>query len=280
MNAPDDDAAVVMRAVGGDAAALEEVVRRVQDPVYRLALRMSGRPADAEDAAQEILIRVVTRLASFRAESSLVTWAYRVATNYLLNERRRPHGRREFTFATLGEELADGLATSDYQGPDAELLAEEVRLNCTHAMLRCLDPPDRLAYVLGDVFGLPGDEAGWVLGVTPAAYRKRLERARRRIRGFMSARCGLVNQDAACRCARRVEAATARGYIDPQRPALATHPTSADLADGARQMHELRDAAAVLRSHPAYAAPRALTQAVLSLLGTGRYPVLSAEPGA
>ncbi|HEX4256609.1 MAG TPA: sigma factor, partial [Streptosporangiaceae bacterium] len=71
--------ALVARAIGGDAAALEEIVHRVQDPVYRLALRMAGRPADAEDAAQEILIRIVTRLASWRGEASLTTWAYRIA---------------------------------------------------------------------------------------------------------------------------------------------------------------------------------------------------------
>jgi RNA polymerase sigma factor (sigma-70 family) len=123
VSAPDDEAAVVARAIGGDAAALEEIVRRVQDPVYRLALRMAGRPPDAEDATQEILIRVITRLASWRAEASLVTWSYRIAVNYLLNLRRTAHERRELTFDALGEQLADGLATSAYQGPDAELLA-------------------------------------------------------------------------------------------------------------------------------------------------------------
>ena len=59
-------AELVARAVDGDKAALEEVVRLLQDPLYRLALRMTWRPADAEDATQEILIRVVTRLASWR----------------------------------------------------------------------------------------------------------------------------------------------------------------------------------------------------------------------
>ena len=75
------EASLVARAVDGDKAALEEVIRLLQDPLYRLALRMVWRPADAEDATQEILIRVVTRLASWRGEAKLLTWAYRIGVN-------------------------------------------------------------------------------------------------------------------------------------------------------------------------------------------------------
>jgi RNA polymerase sigma factor (sigma-70 family) len=277
MNSPDDDAAVVARAIDGDAGALEEIVRLIQDPVYRLALRMAGRPADAEDATQEILIRVITRLASWRGEASLVTWAYRIAVNYLLNLRRTPYERRGISFEAFGEQLSEGIANADYQGPEAELLAKEVRLSCTQAMLQCLDRPERVAFVLGEIFLLPSEEAGWVLEISAAAYRKRLERARQRIRAFMSARCGLVNEAAPCRCSKRVETAIARGRIDPRRPVFATHPTTAAIASGEKQMHRLHDAATVLRSHPAYAAPRARSEAVLSLLRSGRYPLLSAD---
>lgn len=267
------------RAVGGDADALEEVVRRVRDPVYRLALRMVGRPADAEDATQEILIRVITRLASWRGDAALVTWAYRIAVNYLLNLRRNPYERNEITFDRFGDDLLDGLATADYQGPDAELLATEVRLSCTQALLQCLDRPERVAFVLGEVFALPSEEAGWILEVSAAAYRKRLERARQRVRAFMTARCGLVNPDAPCRCAKRVETAVAIGRIDPGRPVYAKHPTTPRkaAAEGVREMHQLHDMATVLRSHPDYAAPRSRSAAVLSLIRSGRYRMLTTE---
>jgi RNA polymerase sigma factor (sigma-70 family) len=286
-----DEAAVVARAIDGDAAALEDIVHRVQDPVYRLALRMAGRPADAEDATQEILIRIVTRLASWRGEAALTTWVYRIAVNYLLNLRRTGHEQRGISFESLGADLADGLASVAYEGPEAELLADEVRLGCTQAMLQCLDRPLRVTYVLGEIFLLPGDEAAWILDVAPATYRKRLERARQRIRRFMSGHCGLVNEAAPCRCAKRVETALAKGRIDQARPVFAGHPVTtgpaggsagpgrAEVADGARQMHRLHDAAAVLRSHPAYAAPRDRSEAVLSLLRSGRFPLLSAERG-
>jgi RNA polymerase sigma factor (sigma-70 family) len=272
---------LVASAVGGDGAALEEVVTSLRDPLYRLALRMVWRPADAEDATQEILIRVITRLASWRGEAALLTWAYRLGVNYLLNLRRQtPPEQRAVSFETFREGLADGLAAADYAGPDAELLAHEVRLSCTQAMLQCLARTERVSYVLSEIFELPSAEAAWILDVTPAAYRKRLERARQRIRAFMNSTCGLVNPDAFCRCERRIDKSVALGRISSDRPpALAAHPVSKpgrDVAEAAAQIGRLRDAAAVLRAHPDYAADRERTGAILTLLRSGRFPLLDA----
>jgi len=271
---------LVARAVAGEPAALEQVVRLVQDPVYRLALRMTGLRPDAEDATQEILVRIVTRLASWRAEASLVTWAYRIAVNHLLTaQRRSAMERSRLTFDGLAAELADGLASRDHEGPEAAVLAEETRLRCTQAMLQCLSRNQRVVFVLGEVFELPGEQAAWILDTTAAAYRKQLERARRQLRSFMGETCGLVNPDAACRCSRRIEASMARGRLDPNRLTFTDHPTTgARVAGASRQMHELHDAATVLRSHPDYAAPRSRTEAVLTLLRSGRFPLVS-DPG-
>lgn len=268
---------LVARAVDGDKAALAEVVHQLQDPLYRLALRMVWRPADAEDATQEILIRVITRLATWRAEAKLLTWAYRVGVNYLLNLRRQTP-QEEANGVSLDdfrEGLADGLATADYTGPEARLLAEEVRLSCSQALLQCLERGERVAFVLGEVFELPSTDAAWILDTTPAAYRKRLERTRQRIRAFMGSTCGLVNPEAFCRCARRVDKAVAIGRINPKRLAFATHPVNGrTVAEAAEQMHRLHDAAGVLRAHPDYAAPQARTDAILALLRSGRFPML------
>jgi RNA polymerase sigma factor (sigma-70 family) len=277
-DALDAERELVGRAVDGDRAALAEVVGLLQDPLYRLALRMVWRPADAEDAVQEILIRVVTRLASWRAEARLLTWAYRIGVNYLLNLRRKtPLENRELSLDTFREDLADGLAVADHAGPEAELLAREVRLSCSQAVLQCLERGERVAYVLGEIFLLSSTEAAWVLDLTPAAYRQRLARARQRIRAFMASTCGIVNPEAFCRCARRVDKAVASGRLDPARPALATHPVTASgrtVAEADAQLHRLHDAAAVLRAHPDYAAPQARTDAVLALLRSGRFPLL------
>lgn len=86
--ASDKENEMVAGARAGDSSALEQIVIVLQPRVYRLAVRMLWHPEDAKDATQEILIRVVTSLSTFRAESSLSPWAYRIATNHLLTARR------------------------------------------------------------------------------------------------------------------------------------------------------------------------------------------------
>jgi hypothetical protein len=93
----------------------------------------------------------------------------------------------------------------------------------------------------------------------------------------MESTCGLVNPNAFCRCARRVPPAIALGRIDPDRPAFVTHAVSAsgrDVAQAAAQLATLHDAAAVLRAHPDYAAPRSRVDAIVALLQSGRFPML------
>ncbi|HEX8803543.1 MAG TPA: RNA polymerase sigma factor, partial [Acidimicrobiales bacterium] len=240
--ARDEERALVDRALDGDRAALEAVVGIVRDPVYRLALRMEWRPDDAEDATQEILVRIVTRLASWEGRAALTTWAYRVAANHLANRRRSGRrDREELTFAAMGEELDRTASAPAYTGPDAEVLADEVRLRCTQAMLQCLDPGERLVYVLGDILRVPGREGAWIAGVGQAAYRKRLERARRAVRAFTAGRCGHLHPDGTCRCERRIERSVALGRVRSGRLGLRHHPVAdeAALAAASAELAEL-----------------------------------------
>ena len=194
--------------------------------MYGLAIRMLWDPHDAQDATQEILVKVVTRLDRFRGDSALRTWVYRVAVNHLLTARRRRVEQRGWTFEAFAEDLAAGLdmGAADASSPAEELLAEEVKVGCTLGMLQCLDRPQRVAYILGEVFGLPSESAAAICTTTPAAYRKRLSRARAAVRGFVADHCGIVNPQAACRCTRRTETAVRLGRVDPDAPTFAGHP--------------------------------------------------------
>jgi RNA polymerase sigma factor (sigma-70 family) len=258
--------ALVARANGGDSAALEELVGRVQDRVYRLALRMVTRPVEAEDATQEILIRVMTRLSTYRGEAAFTTWVHRVAVNHLLDRKKTVVEAMELSFDAYAEDLRSGL--SKEVSPDAALLAEEIRLSCTQAMLTCLDRDHRIAYVLGEVFDVSSSDGAYICDTTPAAYRKRLSRARSRVRSFVGQNCGLVNpQGAPCRCERRVETAVALGRIDPARLEFSDH----RVTHGVMEMEKLHDAAGLMRSHPDYAVPEALADRIALLIRSGRY---------
>jgi RNA polymerase sigma factor (sigma-70 family) len=163
-----EEKAMVVRAVAGDRDAVAQVVRLLQDPLYRLALRMVWRPAEAEDATQDIMVRVLDHLHTWRAEARLLTWAYRIGVNYLLNLRRQtPQEVAQLSLDAYRDGLADGLSEADYRGPEAVLLTAEVRLTCSQGMLQCLARDERIAFVLGDVFELNSTEAAWILGITP-----------------------------------------------------------------------------------------------------------------
>jgi RNA polymerase sigma factor (sigma-70 family) len=270
---PGAERALIANARQGDAVALDALVRRIQDPVYGLALRMLWHPEDARDATQEILIRVVTHLDDFRGESAVRTWVYRIACNYLKTARRARVEAQCLTFARFGRELDEGLADGPSAGEpaaDESLLLEEVKLGCTHAMLLCLDRDHRLAYILGEILELDGPEAARVLDVEPATFRKRLSRARAAVTTFMLAKCGLANPAAACRCRRRVATAVRMGRVDPARLLFATNAARArrfpEVLAEIRELEALRRAAALYRSHPAPAAPEDFAGRLRALL--------------
>ena len=89
---------------------------------------------------------------------------------------------------------------------DVKLLVDEARVNCTAGMLLCLDREQRLACVLGEIFGVTDTVGAELLDIAPDTYRQRLARARRDLHSFMNDRCGLVNPGNPCRCARKTRA--------------------------------------------------------------------------
>lgn len=275
---------LVAQAKEGSEAALESLVRQIQTLVYNLALRMLWQPADAEDATQEILIKIITHLSQFRGESSFTTWVYRVATNHLLTTRKRRAELRELTFEQLGNSLDLGLqltTANSEERVEQQILIDETLLSCTLAMLLCLDREHRLTYLLTEVFEVSGEEGAYIMDITPAAYRKRLSRARRRMREFMGNKCGVVNPAAPCQCSRQVQAKIKFDklsletvqFADPAKH-LTPNFNSVVLEEQVLELKKLNRAAGVFRSHPKYAAPDKFIEAVQQLLHSGNYKLL------
>ena len=221
-NAPSEreDENLAVRARAGDRKALEDLVERHQAWIYNIALRMLFHPQDAEDATQEILVKVVTRLSSFEGRSSLRTWIYRIVVNHVLNMRRGLVEDPLIDFRRYGEDLdkTPDFDPPDPKGvsPDGNLLVTEAMLACTSGMLLCLDREQRLAYILGAILGVSDTVAAEVLEVTPENFRQRLARARRDLRNFMNDKCGLVNPANPCRCAKKTRGFIQAGHVDPE----------------------------------------------------------------
>jgi RNA polymerase sigma factor (sigma-70 family) len=262
---------LVARAKSGDRIALEGVVRAVQDDVFDLALRMLGHVDDASDASQEILVRLVTKLDSFRGESRFRTWVYRVAAHALLNYRTRLR-RPEIDFDEAAETLEAALANAPdpptQTDPSHKALVNEVKLACAAGMLICLDRAHRLAYILGEVLELSGEDAAVILEISPVGFRKRLSRAREQMEAFLRSHCGIANPSHPCRCKKLVPAAIAAGLVDPGRLALSRLPHRA--ADRLHlDVERVRTAAEMYRSMPKYAAPNDFAAAIREALKDG-----------
>jgi RNA polymerase sigma factor (sigma-70 family) len=272
---------LVAKATEGDSASLDAVLRGVKDDVYGLAMRMLGHPADAEDATQEVLVKVATHLATFRGESAFRTWVFRVASNHLLRVKKSRREEIVTGFGLIEACITEGETIDPVSLPDAEanLLAEEVKVGCTQAMMLALGRDERIAYTLGEVFGLSSEDAAAILGIDQAAFRKRLSRARDALAAFMGKKCGLVTEESACRCARQIPVNLRHDFIDREHLLYMTHAVrSARLPaplDELRSLGELEAIAEVFRTHPDYAAPESVLAGVRALVASGRIDPLA-----
>jgi len=267
MTDPDLDQ-LARRAQGGDRDALEGLVRSLQDPLYRLALRFLGHPEPARDATQEALILVITQLSAFRGESAVTTWAYRVTVRHLLRTRKKA---RQTSFrgleAMLGQPPND-IEPAAVESAEERLLAEEIFLGCTQAMLRALDPAQRVAFVLMWRSELDAAEAALVLEIPEATFRKRLSRARAALDAFMAKHCGVASPSASCRCAYQVNLAIKQGRLDPARLryAATTPQTSVEALRAFDEIKRARRSLELYRAQPKFRAPEDFAAEVRSMI--------------
>jgi RNA polymerase sigma factor (sigma-70 family) len=203
-------------AISGDSNALEKLISGSQDMIFNLALRILGSPHDAEDATQEILIKIIRGLPQFRRESAFSTWAYRIAVNYLYDYRKSMFAERPLSFEFYAEDILQGFAEERpelFHEVDENLLTEELKQSCTNVMLQCLDSESRCVYVLGTMFHMDSKVAGEILGMSAETYRQRLVRTRKRMAEFLQEYCGLAK--GCCNCRKRVGYAIRNGRLIP-----------------------------------------------------------------
>lgn len=258
---------LVEKANSGDKRALETVVMEIKDLIYSLSLKMLLFPEDAEDATQEILIKVITHLSTFSHQSKFTTWVYRVATNYLLTHK----GKRSKEFAMPFDEysiLVESGQSSvvNYSKNEGEisLLEEEVKISCTQGLLLCLTELDRMVYILSAILEFDSNEGGAILGITPQNFRKKKSRAIGKIRNFMNNKCGLANPDNPCRCTKKIDFLIQKQIIDPHKLRFAhISGRSIDLID---QISHLEKSVAIFRSNPKFNAPDTLVHKIKEII--------------
>lgn len=259
------------RAVAGDKKALNHLVSGLQDDLYGLALRMLGNREDAEDATQEILIRVVTHLSQFDFRSKVKTWAYRIAVNYILDVKKSAVERMRLNFEVFAEDITKGISSDAPPESEQSLLIEEVKIGCTFGMLQCLDREHRLAYILGEIMELSGPESAEILEISPELFRKRLQLARTLILNFTQSYCGLASDTAPCRCNRQIPSLLSVGRISGHACKFAAAPSSFEETRAmVRQVEEARWAIQVHRTNHPRAASVDFARRIMQTLDSER----------
>src|SRR5438046_6745118 len=147
------DNELVEQAQHGNRAALEKLVGRHQAWIYNIAVRMVFQPQDAEEVTQEVLVKVITKLSTFKGESKFRTWLYRIAANHVLNMKRRSAETQVTTFADYGAAID---RTPDLVLPDPgsvpvdlPVLIAETKTGCAIGVLTALDHKPRTNFRLG-----------------------------------------------------------------------------------------------------------------------------------
>lgn len=174
---------LVQRLKKRDPRAFERLMEQFQKPVFNLIYRMLGRREEAEDLAQEVFITIFKKIDTFRGDSSLSTWVYRIATNHCKN-RKKYLGRRK------GDQpVAVDIVETAYKGPETMRTAAVVErpdelaegYQAERLIQKCmaeLDEEQRLILVLRDIQNVSYDDISTITGLPLGTVKSRLHRAR------------------------------------------------------------------------------------------------------
>jgi RNA polymerase sigma-70 factor (ECF subfamily) len=188
---PSDESRLIGEAQGGDRSAFEELVRRHDRSVLRVALRSVRSEDEARDIYQETFLRLYRTLGRFRHECSLETWILRIASNVCLDHLRRRAARPEDTasaVAPAGEAAtrrpAEPADDRPDQDPERALARREMRLRIDAALLD-LAPRERLVFEMRHYEGMRLRQIGEVIGTTEETVKNCLFRAHQQLRGAL-----------------------------------------------------------------------------------------------
>jgi RNA polymerase sigma-70 factor (ECF subfamily) len=185
----DNESALIRDLRAGDGSAYEKLIDRFEQPVFNLVSRVMDDPADAADVVQEVFLKIFRNIASFRRDSSLKTWIYRIAVNEARNHRRwfSRHRRKE-----VGLDAEPG-ETRGYQDwlPDPGRSPYETALNHeTHELIEAalakVNPRFRAALVLREIEGLSYEEISEILDISLGTVKSRILRGRDALRKHLA----------------------------------------------------------------------------------------------
>ncbi|NMH86293.1 RNA polymerase sigma factor [Flavivirga algicola] len=212
------DTLLIEQSLAGNKEALESLIKKHQDWIYNVGLTFVGDRDEAADLTQEVLIKIVTKLDSFKQKSAFKTWIYRIVKNHFFNMKRGKNETIPLTFEAFGQGLDqlpnESLSNYSFEAEN-KVLVEEAKISCMKGMLLCLDREQRMIYIIGELFEFTDTIGSEIMEISKENFRVKLHRAKKQLYNFMDNKCGLINKSNPCRCARKTAGFIKMGYVDP-----------------------------------------------------------------
>lgn len=187
------DELLLRRACKGDVQAFEELMQSHESRIYAIALRMMGNREDAQDCAQEAMVRIYRAMGSFKGQSALATWIYRITMNTCLDELRRRKARKVTSLDSLVDNGWSPTDTGDT--PEEHGLCVE-KQNALNQAIQSLPDDMRAAIILRDVKGYSYDEIASILDANVGTIKSRISRGREKLREILSKQSELFGRTA------------------------------------------------------------------------------------
>jgi RNA polymerase sigma factor (sigma-70 family) len=221
-------------------------------------------PYDAEDVTQDVLIKIVNGLPTFKRKSKFSTWAYRITSNHVINMKERSLEKKELPFSYYWKKKR---ISSDLEFPDKKslpvdlsLLVQEARIGCMLAMLIYLRRDQRMVYILGEIFGVNDKVGSEILEISSGNFRTKLFRARKQVYDFMHKECGLIHENNACHCELKIKTLIGNGRLNPEKLKFIRNYKHKVIQVATERRRKLSDLQAkycqrLFREHPFYVPP-------------------------
>jgi RNA polymerase sigma-70 factor (ECF subfamily) len=195
----------------------EIIYKKYSKKIYGFAYRMTGNKDDACDITQDTFIQAIKSLDTFKGESQIYTWLYKIAKNKCL---RLLEKRNKTTFLSL-QELIDKTSS-----PVSDEISETEKMNyisqvkdgCLSGLLRCLSLQQRLAFILNILLGLPLEQVASIIDKSGNATRILVSRSKQNIKDFLCRNCSLYDSKNSCRCENLINFSLKQGWISFTNP--------------------------------------------------------------
>lgn len=187
------DELLLRRACKGDVQAFEELMQSHESRIYAIALRMMGNREDAQDCAQEAMVRIYRAMGSFKGQSALATWICRITMNTCLDELRRRKARKVTSLDSL---VDNGWSPTDTGDTPEEHGLRVEKQNSLNQAIQSLPDDMRAAIILRDVKGYSYDEIASILDANVGTIKSRISRGREKLREILSKQSELFGRTA------------------------------------------------------------------------------------